>query len=364
MARAQARGGNPAGIADSLERLAALYVEEKKYERAIDRARESMEVDRKPSDYALKLMGISAERLGALDRAEKYYREALAVDPGDATHPFNLSLLLNRQDRTREALELAEEAFRLCPAEGVYRGWRAIVLRRFGCDGEVLVELQRAALDLDALPSRDAWREYWRGRVRPGAGGPGVEGAAERRGFRRVGAGVRRVAAAGPAGRAGAEGVVKGEPSWRTAVTEAEGARRHVAQASEALERLAREVAALREWGDSMAGLGLARRLCEGGDGGVLTALVVASSDDSSPVASRAAADALLERLTGALGLSPIAQRGELLALSAEELGEFDVRGVRSGAVTDDRGLYRVVRSGWWLGSHVVDRPLLEPVRR
>ncbi|HYN02998.1 MAG TPA: hypothetical protein VE359_11170 [Vicinamibacteria bacterium] len=157
---------------------------------------------------------------------------------------------------------------------------------------------------------------------------------------------------------------MKGEPSWRTAVTEAESARRHVAQASEALERLAREIAALREWGDSMARQAVARRLCEGADGGVLAALVVASSDESSPVALRAAADALLDRLTGALGLSPIAQRGELLALSVEELGEFDVRGVPSGVVTDGRGLYRVVRSGWWLGSFVVDRPLLEPVYR
>jgi hypothetical protein len=157
---------------------------------------------------------------------------------------------------------------------------------------------------------------------------------------------------------------VKGEPSWRTAVTEAESARRHVAQASEALERLAREIAALREWGDSMARQAVARQLCEGADGGVLAALVVASSDESSPVELRAAADALLDRLTGALGLSPIAQRGELLALSAEELGEFDVRGLPSGLPTDGRGLCRVVRSGWWLGSFVVDRPLLEPVYR
>ena len=74
---------------------------------------------------------------------------------------------------------------------------------------------------------------------------------------------------------------MKGEPSWRTAVTEAESARRHVAQASEALERLAREIAALREWGDSMALLAVARRLSEGADGGALTALLVASSDEA-----------------------------------------------------------------------------------
>ena len=118
VARAQAQGGNPAAIADRLERLARLYLEEKKYERAIDRARESMEVDRKPSDVALNLMAIAADRLGSVDRAEKYYREALAADPGDPTHHFNLSLLLHRLDKTREALEHAEEAFRLAPGGG------------------------------------------------------------------------------------------------------------------------------------------------------------------------------------------------------------------------------------------------------
>jgi len=73
------------------------------------------------------------------------------------------------------------------------------------------------------------------------------------------------------------------------------------------------------------------------------------------------AADVLLSRLTEAVGLSPIAERGEVLALSAEELGEFDVRGLAAGPAKG-RGLYCVVRSGWWLGSFVVDRPLLEPV--
>jgi len=151
------------------------------------------------------------------------------------------------------------------------------------------------------------------------------------------------------------------EPSWRTAVTEAESARRHVAQASDALERLTREIAALREWGDSMALLAVARRLSEGSDGGALTALLVASSDEASSSAEvRLCADALLSRLTGALGLSPIARRGELLRLLPEELAEFDVRGLPpepSGA----RGLYCVVRPGWWLGPLVLDRPLLEP---
>ena len=151
------------------------------------------------------------------------------------------------------------------------------------------------------------------------------------------------------------------EPSWRTAVTEAESARRHVTQASEALERLAREMAALREWGDSMALLAVARRLSEGSDGGALTALVVASSDEAPSAAElRVKAGALLSRLTEALGLEPIARRGELLRLLPEELAEFDVRGLPHEQA-GGRGLYCVVRPGWSLGPLVLDRPLLEP---
>jgi hypothetical protein len=155
---------------------------------------------------------------------------------------------------------------------------------------------------------------------------------------------------------------VTGEASWRTVLTELESARRHVAQAAQALDRLGDEVAVLREWSDATARLAVARRLCDGPDGGALAALATAASDDAAGAAfdsERAAA--LLERLTGALGLAPIARRGELLALSAEELGEFDVRGAVREPRAGERGLYCVVRSGWWLGSLVVERPLLEP---
>jgi hypothetical protein len=155
---------------------------------------------------------------------------------------------------------------------------------------------------------------------------------------------------------------VTGEASWRTVLTDLDSARRHVAQAAQALDRLGDEVGALREWSDATARLAVARRLCDGPDGGVLAAIATAASDEGAGAAFGSEwAAALLERLTGALGLAPIARRGEVLALSAEEVGEFDVR----GAVTPragERGLYCVVRPGWWLGSFVVERPLVEPV--
>jgi hypothetical protein len=150
------------------------------------------------------------------------------------------------------------------------------------------------------------------------------------------------------------------EPSWRTAVTEAESARRHLAQASEALERLSREVAALRERGESQALLAVARRLSSGSDGGVLAALVVASADSSAQPEVGVLAEALLLRLTEALGLSPLARRGEWLRLLPDELAEFDVRGLPREP-SPGRSLYCVVRPGWALGPLVLDRPLLEP---
>jgi tetratricopeptide (TPR) repeat protein len=165
VARARARGGNPAAIASSLEQLSYLYLEEKRYETAIDRARESMEVDRRPSEAALNAMAMGAERLGEVSRAERCYREAVAARPGEPAYRFNLSLLLERQDRADEALAAAEEAVRLGPAEGVYRGWRAILWRRLGRHAEALGELRRAAEALDAPGARDEWREHWRGRL-------------------------------------------------------------------------------------------------------------------------------------------------------------------------------------------------------
>ncbi len=164
VARAQARHANPALVADGLERLANLYYQERKYERAIDRARESMEVDGRPNDGALNTMALSASKLGAIDRALKYHQQALAVEPGDSTHHFNLSLLLERQDKRPEALSHADEAVRVCPADGVYRGWRAILWRTSGLEQEALAELHRAAATLDALPAMNAFEEGWRAR--------------------------------------------------------------------------------------------------------------------------------------------------------------------------------------------------------
>jgi hypothetical protein len=153
------------------------------------------------------------------------------------------------------------------------------------------------------------------------------------------------------------------EPSWPTALSEADAVSRRLRQATASMEGLSTELRALREWSDTAARLGVAHALTEGPDGGVLDRLVSASSDDASDPGLRHTAQVLLEHLTSALGLQPVGERGEYLKLLPEDLGEFELRG-RPGAAPREgqRALYCVMRPGWLLRDHIVARPLLEPV--
>lgn len=153
------------------------------------------------------------------------------------------------------------------------------------------------------------------------------------------------------------------EPSWLSALSEADTASRRLAQGARSLERLSRELAALQQWGDTTARLEVAHALTDGPDGGALSMLVTSASEQAPDPGLRRVASALLDRLTSSLGLQPIVERGEHLWLLPEELGEFDIRGrLESPPAKGTRGLFRVLRTGWWLGNHIVQRPLLEPV--
>jgi molecular chaperone DnaK (HSP70) len=146
------------------ERLARLYEKEDKYERAIDEARKLMEAEGRPSEGLLNLIAGCYKHLGAHDRAEKYYREAIRVVPGSPIGRFNLSLVLETQGRIEDVITLMDEAVKLEPGEGAYRGWRAILMQRRR-HPDATAELRGAAETLDALPSLDAWRRYWRSRI-------------------------------------------------------------------------------------------------------------------------------------------------------------------------------------------------------
>ena len=94
--------------------------------------------------------------------------------------------------------------------------------------------------------------------------------------------------------------------SWRTALTEADAAQRHVAQAAAAIERLARELLALRESAAQAARLELSRALQDGPDGGPLTLLAkLAASEDPADAPIARVARLIIERLNAVLG-SPI----------------------------------------------------------
>jgi hypothetical protein len=152
------------------------------------------------------------------------------------------------------------------------------------------------------------------------------------------------------------------EPSWTTALSEADATLRHLRQATAALERLSREARALREQGEATARLDVAHALTDGPDGGALNALVTATADERASPEARRTAAVLLERITGALGLRPLGSRGELLRLGQEDLAELDLRG--SPALTNgtERALYCVVRAGWLMDEHIVARPVVEAV--
>jgi tetratricopeptide (TPR) repeat protein len=163
VARASQRD-NPATVSYRMERLASLYSQDHKYERAIDQARQAMERDRRPSLWMLNLMANCYKELGALDRAEKHYREAMRVAPSSSTPRFNLSLLLEDLDRVDDAEKVAGEAVRLEPGDAVYRGWRAILWQRQGRQADARDELKRAAADLDALHTLNGFQRSWRRR--------------------------------------------------------------------------------------------------------------------------------------------------------------------------------------------------------
>ncbi len=146
-------------------------------------------------------------------------------------------------------------------------------------------------------------------------------------------------------------------PSWRAVTSEADAARRQLAQAQRSLERASDELRGLRAWGDRTARLDLARRLTGGDDGGVLNLLLAGAG--GAPGEAQRACRAGVDRLTAALGLEPVGERGEHLRLELDQMGEFEVRG---GAATRT-AVYRVVRPGWTLAEAIVCRPVLEAMQ-
>jgi molecular chaperone DnaK (HSP70) len=160
--RAQAARRPLAELSSAMDELAGLQYEEHRYEKAIEWARHGMKADDRPSLYLLNLVALCYDGLGAPDRAEKHYREAMRVAPGSAAPRFNLSLLLERQGHFDEALKQVDEALRLAPTEGAYHVQRGLLLRKLGRESDSRKALQVGAEGLDRTVPFSPFHRSWR----------------------------------------------------------------------------------------------------------------------------------------------------------------------------------------------------------
>lgn len=145
-----------------IERLAELLFDEKKYERAIDWARKALQLRSDPEAYALNLIGNAYYELGAYDRAEKFFRQLIATDPGWGGGHFNLALSLESQGRTTDALAAASEAVRLALQEGSYLALQARLMKMSGRTVEALSAFREAARLLDLSRPLNEFQLHWR----------------------------------------------------------------------------------------------------------------------------------------------------------------------------------------------------------
>ncbi len=145
-----------------IERLSELLFDEKKYERAIDWARKALQLRSDPDGYALNLIGNAYFELGAYDRAEKLFRQLVAIDPGWGGGHFNLALSLESQGRSGEALAAVSDAVRLALQEGSYVALQARILKMSGRTIEALTAFREAARLLDLSRPLNEFQLHWR----------------------------------------------------------------------------------------------------------------------------------------------------------------------------------------------------------
>lgn len=160
--RAQAARRPLPELSSAMEELAGLQYEEERYEKAIEWARHAMKADGRPSVLLLNLIGLCYDRLGAPDRAEKHYREAIRLAPSSTASHFNLSLLLDRQGQFDEALQRVDEAVRLQPTEGAYHVQRGRLFRKLGRDSDAPGAFQAGVDHLDRAVPFSSFHRAWR----------------------------------------------------------------------------------------------------------------------------------------------------------------------------------------------------------
>jgi len=160
--RAQAGRTPLIEVADEMRELAMLQYDEGRYEKAVEWARQAGKAEGVASAYLLNLIGLSYAALGAAERAEKHYREATRVEPDGTVARFNLALLLNRQDRSQEALRTIEEVLDLDPTDGAYHAAKGRILVKLGRTDEARAAFVEGARRLDRSMPMSSFERTWR----------------------------------------------------------------------------------------------------------------------------------------------------------------------------------------------------------
>jgi Flp pilus assembly protein TadD len=106
----------------------------------------SLSKERSRSDASIaENLALAYEEAGILDRAEKYYRQALLLEPGNPLRMNNLSWLLIDKDRNiAEGLKLIDKALELAPNEYYMVDTKGWGLYKQGKFKEALEFIQKA----------------------------------------------------------------------------------------------------------------------------------------------------------------------------------------------------------------------------
>jgi len=141
--------------------VASDCAELKQYEKAISLLSRVMRNENKPDSTLLNRMALYAGYMGDQAREEKIYRTAIEHDPDLGTLWFNLSLVLEKQKKYKEAIETINAAIQLEPDEAPYHVLKAKLVKENGQDFAVEKILHRAQTCARSMEDQSQWELYW-----------------------------------------------------------------------------------------------------------------------------------------------------------------------------------------------------------
>ena len=141
------------GLLSSYQYLAALYADDKNYDRAVARLEQVAKLA--PKDITTHMLrGAVAYQRGDRKRAQEAYETVLTIEPRFGPAANNLALLLSEQDGDRErALQLAQLAKEVSPEDPSVSDTLGWILSKRGVHQRGLALLQESASKLPGNPT-------------------------------------------------------------------------------------------------------------------------------------------------------------------------------------------------------------------